>query len=475
MSSLDQLPAPNARAAQVGSAPRQRRSRTDGRGLEASDDGRRPPPGWYACPSGEGQLRWWDGAAWSEVTRPSAELGGPAPQASRDPSVDFRQQRSGARVALVGVGVLGVLIGVASMWLLTEGFPNDGAVDTREGGLDEAEVQVRDLPEDRGAGSSGDDLGHESSADEGTPMAWDRLASELSGRDRGSLYFADLRQLEQAGLLDRSSDLGDDAEARRADFAEPLWEQTSGLGIPYLWETLLAMYFEWPSTGSILGFELGEVDRATSWGQAQALTLSDGAHSVTATLTGMDLWSEIETVGGAATWQISPDDLAGGVPYGIDRYADTIRVDDDLVVIAGEDTTEDVDPVFIELLTRVPDATFGEVLDPALLHLDGRPEPPGGYLEPMRAIAYTGTWQEGGFVHQLHLLMPDAEAAARNRDSLQTTFQAGGEFAEVLGQGSIEVRDRRVVITLGGEIDGSWADVRGRWAGDLGNVFATGG
>lgn len=34
-----------------------------------------PEPGWYADPTRPGQVRWWDGSAWSDHVRPDTEGG----------------------------------------------------------------------------------------------------------------------------------------------------------------------------------------------------------------------------------------------------------------------------------------------------------------------------------------------------------------------------------------------------------------
>lgn len=64
------------------------------------------PSGWYADPAGGGGLRFWDGAAWTEHTRP-------APTATSAPAAasgSVRRARTGRRVALAVVMVLAVLI-----------------------------------------------------------------------------------------------------------------------------------------------------------------------------------------------------------------------------------------------------------------------------------------------------------------------------------------------------------------------------
>jgi hypothetical protein len=46
----------------------------------AQGDGDQPPAGWYDDPGAAGQLRWWDGSAWTEHTRavlpPTTDAGG---------------------------------------------------------------------------------------------------------------------------------------------------------------------------------------------------------------------------------------------------------------------------------------------------------------------------------------------------------------------------------------------------------------
>lgn len=85
-------------------------------------------PGWYADPYDASQLRWWDGADWSDRTSPttppppssSSEWGTPRP-AVRSPLPDDRPDPPERRVGLVVVAVLlvvVVLIAAASVVLL---------------------------------------------------------------------------------------------------------------------------------------------------------------------------------------------------------------------------------------------------------------------------------------------------------------------------------------------------------------------
>lgn len=63
-----------------------------------------PGPGWYDCPTGQSQQRWWDGAAWSTHTRPAGDRHGEAgaiapPTSPRDGERVARAQRLERRYA----------------------------------------------------------------------------------------------------------------------------------------------------------------------------------------------------------------------------------------------------------------------------------------------------------------------------------------------------------------------------------------
>jgi uncharacterized RDD family membrane protein YckC len=52
------------------------------------------PPGWYPDASRPGQERWWDGGAWSEVTRPAQGVAPPGPSSDQSPEPPTAPQPS---------------------------------------------------------------------------------------------------------------------------------------------------------------------------------------------------------------------------------------------------------------------------------------------------------------------------------------------------------------------------------------------
>jgi hypothetical protein len=63
------------------------------------------PPGWHPDPTGDQRLRYWDGTAWSEYTKP-APLPAPVTQRPAEPALDVRPQATAAAsVAAPGSGM----------------------------------------------------------------------------------------------------------------------------------------------------------------------------------------------------------------------------------------------------------------------------------------------------------------------------------------------------------------------------------
>ena len=63
--------------------------------------------GWYADPSGQGQVRWWDGGAWTAQTRPSWEVApAPSPIATSAPVQWARNTPAFAALTCGGLSLL---------------------------------------------------------------------------------------------------------------------------------------------------------------------------------------------------------------------------------------------------------------------------------------------------------------------------------------------------------------------------------
>lgn len=81
-----------------------------------SPEGTAPPPGWYPDPDGApGQVRWWTGAGWSDLTTPagpgvavqhSPVLAPPLPESTSGVEDTFASPPPNRRGRLIGVGVL---------------------------------------------------------------------------------------------------------------------------------------------------------------------------------------------------------------------------------------------------------------------------------------------------------------------------------------------------------------------------------
>ena len=74
-----------------------------------------PPAGWYPDPAGSGDERYWDGAAWSQVTRPGArDAGQPATQPGRPELAGWWQR--------LAAYVLDLVLVAFPLWLLIFSF-----------------------------------------------------------------------------------------------------------------------------------------------------------------------------------------------------------------------------------------------------------------------------------------------------------------------------------------------------------------
>jgi hypothetical protein len=75
-----------------------------------------PPAGWYQDPSGQPQMRWWDGTAWGSQTQPGqgsdqapAQFQAPTPYPNWSPApgygqpLGFSQQRPGNGLSIAGI------------------------------------------------------------------------------------------------------------------------------------------------------------------------------------------------------------------------------------------------------------------------------------------------------------------------------------------------------------------------------------
>src|SRR6478735_6899106 len=74
--------------------------------------GGQPPAGWY--PDGTGQVRYWDGAAWTEHVQPAQpEVPAPAPAAPAAPVAEEPFYKKPAALAVIGAVLLLVIGGAA--------------------------------------------------------------------------------------------------------------------------------------------------------------------------------------------------------------------------------------------------------------------------------------------------------------------------------------------------------------------------
>ena len=95
------------------------------------------PAGWY--PSGDGQMRYWDGQNWTERTAP-AQPGGVAPNVPSAPGVGAAQggggSKNGVKIAIIAAGLVVLLIIGAGIALLLSGGSKGSAQETADRFMD---------------------------------------------------------------------------------------------------------------------------------------------------------------------------------------------------------------------------------------------------------------------------------------------------------------------------------------------------
>lgn len=74
-------------------------------------------PGWYSDPSGQPQMRWWDGATWTDQTQPGQAPGTFQPQSGYpawSPAQGYGQQQAAGN----GLSIAGIVCGVIALLIL---------------------------------------------------------------------------------------------------------------------------------------------------------------------------------------------------------------------------------------------------------------------------------------------------------------------------------------------------------------------